>query len=72
MGAFRMLNVSVLPVQYNDKFYADMVTTPHDFTKMGKCSAMIVVVVVAVAVVASAVVVAVWVLLLCGRPSLTA
>ncbi len=35
VGAFRILNNSVLPVQYNDKFYADLVGTPHDFTKMG-------------------------------------
>ncbi len=35
VGAFRMLNNSVLPVTYNDKFYADLVKTPQDFTKMG-------------------------------------
>ena len=38
VGAFKMLNNSVLPVSYNDKFYADLVATPHDFTKMGVCA----------------------------------
>jgi hypothetical protein len=35
VGAFRVLNASVLPVQYQAKFYTDVLKTPPEVTKLG-------------------------------------
>ena len=32
---FKVINVHCLPVRYADKFYADIVKTPQEFTKFG-------------------------------------